>query len=190
MINGSTEPTIAFQTPVGGPAFQNRAGADNRSGSTSQYLIFGVILLLSVTAAGFAVAYFVGKKSEDPPPANNRANDESNKDTGRSIPASQATNQPAPVSQSSIVPTPVANRSPVNRPVPEPPAGSRTAVIPRGPTNIRATPDGTVQCVQKTGATVRIYGDTGVYDNNGLWYYTDACGGSGVIHSSQFRLIK
>jgi hypothetical protein len=64
----------------------------------------------------------------------------------------------------------------------------RTAVIIDPPSNIRATPNGSVLCVARTrGAVVNILGSTGVTDNNGTWYYTDYCGAQGVIHSTQIR---
>jgi hypothetical protein len=67
-------------------------------------------------------------------------------------------------------------------------SSATTAVIIDPPTNIRATPNGAVLCVARTrGAVVNILGSTGVYDNNGSWYYTDYCGRQGVIHSSQIR---
>lgn len=70
------------------------------------------------------------------------------------------------------------------------PPGSRGGLVHRPPTNIRSSPGGAIQCVVKSRSTINIYGDTGVYDNNGLWYYTDVCGRQGVIHSSQFQFAK
>ena len=63
----------------------------------------------------------------------------------------------------------------------------RTATIIDPPTNIRLSPNGTVLCVVKQRTTVNITGTTDVRDNNGVWYYTDACGKQGVVHSSQIR---
>ena len=54
------------------------------------------------------------------------------------------------------------------------------------PTNIRATPNGKILCVAKKQGTIKVYGSTGVYDDNGEWYYTNSCGRMGVIHGSQF----
>ena len=34
---------------------------------------------------------------------------------------------------------------------------------------------------------VNILGTTNVRDSNGTWYYTDACGRQGVVHSTQIR---
>jgi len=63
----------------------------------------------------------------------------------------------------------------------------RTATIIDPPTNIRLSPNGSILCVIRQRTSVNILGSTGVTDNNGTWYYTDACGREGVIHSSQIR---
>lgn len=69
-----------------------------------------------------------------------------------------------------------------------PPSTATTATVIDPPSNVRAAPNGRVLCVlQRRGTIVNILGSTGVTDNNGTWYYTDACGTRGVIHSSQFR---
>ena len=69
-----------------------------------------------------------------------------------------------------------------------PNSNTETATITDPPTNIRSTPNGAIICVIKQrGASVNILGSTGIRDNNGTWYYTDACGRQGVIHSSQIR---
>lgn len=70
---------------------------------------------------------------------------------------------------------------------PQPPPSSRTATVIDPPTNIRLSPNGTILCVVRQRTSVNILGSTGVSDNNGTWYYTDACGRQGVIHSSQIR---
>ena len=72
-------------------------------------------------------------------------------------------------------------------PQPSQPPSSRTATVIDPPTNIRLSPNGTVLCVVKQRTSVNILGSTGVSDNNGTWYYTDACGRQGMIHSSQIR---
>ena len=36
---------------------------------------------------------------------------------------------------------------------------------------------------------INIYGETGVEDAHGVWYYTDYCGSMGVIHGSQFTSL-
>lgn len=49
------------------------------------------------------------------------------------------------------------------------------------PSNVRVAPNGNVLC------TIRERMDIQTYGSNGEWYYTDACGRMGVIHSSQIR---
>lgn len=70
---------------------------------------------------------------------------------------------------------------------PQSPPNLRTATVIDPPTNIRLSPNGTVLCIVRQRTTVNILGSTGFSDNNGTWYYTDACGRQGVIHSSQIR---
>lgn len=55
------------------------------------------------------------------------------------------------------------------------------------PTNIRESPNGAILCLIKKRTSIEILGSTGVRDNNGLWYYTSACGKTGVVHSTQIR---
>jgi hypothetical protein len=83
-------------------------------------------------------------------------------------------------------PRPTATPPPAT---PPPPVSSgRWAYIIDPPSNVRATPNGRIICViRQRNAPVSILGSTGVTDGNGTWYYTDACGVRGVIHSSQFR---
>ena len=49
------------------------------------------------------------------------------------------------------------------------------------PSNVRATPDGKILCAISQRKQINVYGSTG------SWYYTDACGQMGMIHSSQIR---
>lgn len=49
------------------------------------------------------------------------------------------------------------------------------------PSNIRKYPNGEILCSVKSRTNINIYGSIGE------WYYTDACGQLGVIHSSQVR---
>lgn len=77
---------------------------------------------------------------------------------------------------------------PTATPLPPQPSGGRIGYIIDPPSNVRATPNGRILCViRQRNAPVSIYGSTGYSDSNGTWYYTDACGVRGVIHSSQFR---
>lgn len=55
------------------------------------------------------------------------------------------------------------------------------------PSNIRDAPNGKILCTVKNQATfIKLYGSTGITDNNGEWFYTKHCGKMGVIHSTQF----
>jgi chromosome segregation ATPase len=58
------------------------------------------------------------------------------------------------------------------------------AIVFDPPSNVRATPDGDILCSVSTKATINIY------DSVGDWYYTDVCGGQGVIHKSQVEFEK
>ena len=55
------------------------------------------------------------------------------------------------------------------------------AVVFSPPSNVRATPNGVILC------TLEATGNLSVFSSTGDWYYTDACGSFGVIHSSQIR---
>lgn len=56
-----------------------------------------------------------------------------------------------------------------------------TAFVPKPPSNVRLTPNGTILCTLTSRMTINIYG------NQGEWFYTDACGSMGLIHSSQLQ---
>jgi hypothetical protein len=56
-----------------------------------------------------------------------------------------------------------------------------TAVVFDPPSNVRVSPNGGVLCAVRQRTSINLYGSTGD------WYYTDACGEMGVIHSSQIR---
>ena len=58
---------------------------------------------------------------------------------------------------------------------------SSTAVVFNPPSNVRTAPNGDILCSIRQPTTINIYGSTGE------WYYTDACGTTGVIHSSQIK---
>ncbi|BFM38485.1 SH3 domain-containing protein [Synechocystis sp. LKSZ1] len=55
-----------------------------------------------------------------------------------------------------------------------------TAVVIAPPSNVRNTPNGAIICTLSRRISIT------VYQKEGLWYYTDACGG-GYIHQSQIR---
>jgi hypothetical protein len=58
---------------------------------------------------------------------------------------------------------------------------TRSALVFDPPSNVRVSPNGAVLCSIRDRTTINVYGSTG------SWYYTDACGDMGVIHSSQIR---
>lgn len=62
-----------------------------------------------------------------------------------------------------------------------------TATIFAPPTNIRESPNGAVLCSVKKRTSITILGSTGIRDNNGEWYYTNACGKRGAVHSTQIK---
>lgn len=49
------------------------------------------------------------------------------------------------------------------------------------PSNVRTYPNGPILCTLRTQRRINLYG------NEGAWFYTDACGGMGMIHNSQIR---
>lgn len=49
------------------------------------------------------------------------------------------------------------------------------------PSNVRTSPNGSILCSVTTPTTINVYGSVN------SWYYTDICGRTGVIHSSQIR---
>jgi hypothetical protein len=53
------------------------------------------------------------------------------------------------------------------------------------PSNVRATPNGLVQCVINKTKSVIVFGS--VSTNSGRWYKTNACNAMGFIHESQLR---
>ena len=55
------------------------------------------------------------------------------------------------------------------------------AVVVAPPSNVRTSPDGPILCTLEQEGNLSTYGSTD------SWYYTDACGSFGVIHSSQIR---
>ncbi|MEE3719636.1 hypothetical protein V2H45_23115 [Tumidithrix elongata RA019] len=57
----------------------------------------------------------------------------------------------------------------------------RSAWVIDPPSNVRATPNGSIICSIPTRQRITTYGSVG------SWYYTDACGEMGVIHNSQIR---
>ena len=69
----------------------------------------------------------------------------------------------------------------------QPSSSSSIGYVSKPPSNVRESPNGTVLCKITYKTSINIYGSTNVRDNNGEWYYTDVCGKTGVIHSTQFN---
>lgn len=62
---------------------------------------------------------------------------------------------------------------------------SGAAIVFAPPSNVRESPGGAILCSVRKRATINILGST--YAPDGVWYYTDVCGRTGVIHSGQVR---
>jgi serine/threonine protein kinase, bacterial len=92
----------------------------------------------------------------------------------------EASTPPAPVSPS---PTVEANATPDSSPVV--PVGDRedvqTVTVIDPPSNVRTAPNGSIACAIPTVM------DITVFNPNGNWYQTDACGTVGYIHRSQIQ---
>ena len=58
---------------------------------------------------------------------------------------------------------------------------SEIAIVFDPPSNVRVSPNGGILCTLDETGALSIFGSTGE------WYYTNACGDFGVIHSSQLR---
>ena len=58
------------------------------------------------------------------------------------------------------------------------------AIVFDPPSNVRATPNGTLICSVTSQRNINIYGSTN------QWYKTDACGKIGYIHQSQIQLTS
>ena len=170
-------PTVVWNPPTSNPAVVNTPrGGPN----TTMYVMFGIIVLLAVTAVGFAVAYFVSGRED----ATKNPNQTTTSNADNGVSRSNLQNAPVTSTPEKPVVTPTPKAETVR------PPGARGGSVHRPPTNVRFSPGGAIQCVVKSRSTINIYGDTGVYDNNGLWYYTDVCGRQGVVHSSQFQFTK
>ncbi|MFN0277893.1 MAG: hypothetical protein ACKVRN_04745 [Pyrinomonadaceae bacterium] len=183
MMLASTQDTVVLPKSSSGQQFQNRAEVAGKPGqSILIYLMFGVILLLSIVAVGFGVAFFMSSRGDNPKDTTAQTNQAANP-PGSNPPS----NQSGPARPSPTDAVVIGSPPPVKT---VRPPGARSGLVIKPPSNVRFTPNGEIQCTVRSRSTINIYGDTGVYDNNGLWYYTDVCGRQGVIHSSQFKLLE
>lgn len=64
------------------------------------------------------------------------------------------------------------------------------ALVNAPPSNVRESPAGKVICVIREKKTIMLQGSTNITDDDGEWIRTDACGKSGVIHSTQINMIN
>ena len=62
------------------------------------------------------------------------------------------------------------------------------ALVHTPPSNVRESPGGKVICVIREKKTITVNGSTNITDDDGEWIRTNACGKTGVIHSSQIYL--
>ena len=160
-----------------------------RGGSkTPQILILGVILLLAMTAVGFAVAFFVSSTKTEVANANSNVNSQSQQDEEKR----KIDEQKAQLEAENIrlaeerkrlesEKQKVAQQRQSSGPLPP----STSAMIIDPPTNIRATPNGKIICVIPTRTVVGIVNTPSIADKNGVWYRTTACGGAAFGHSRQ-----
>lgn len=179
LASGSGEvETVVIHTPRPTPYSTSQNPAPATAPGSTKFL-YVVILVLAMIASGLGVAFFMRGSDKE------RAG--TNTDANRSTP----TPTPSPT------PTPIPTPTPTPKPKPTPvvpkiwlsPTSSLGEII-KGPTNVRDEPGGRIQCKLSTGTQIRIYGTAGE-DENGEWYDTDACAGmQGVIHSTQFRILK
>jgi serine/threonine protein kinase, bacterial len=65
--------------------------------------------------------------------------------------------------------------------MPKPSDMPKLAMVVAPPSNVRKSPDGDPICSITERKLISTYG------TNGIWYFTDACGEMGVIHSSQIK---
>jgi len=183
-----------FTQPI---SYQAPSPAPQKSHTLLIALVVGFFaLIIGGTIVGLAV-YFLSKSGgKDGNVATlSNSNDKSNKSTEQKSDNSNLTQnskqdksdkdkQNKNLDNKKVSPIPTPTPTPTLTPTPN---STRTATVIDPPTNIRLSPNGTILCVVKQRTTVNITGSTNVSDSNGVWYYTDACGRSGVIHSSQIR---
>lgn len=156
--------------------------------SKPPYLIFGVILLLAMVAVGFAVAFFVSTTKTDVANTNSNVNSRSEQEEEkRRIDEQKAqleadnTRLAEERKRLEAEKQKVAQQRQSSGPLPP----STSALIIDPPTNIRATPNGRIVCVISSRTIVGIINTPSIADKNGVWYRTNACGGSALVHSSQ-----
>ncbi len=182
VADGEQETVIAAR-PV--PPPQSRSGA-----SIILWLLAAVVMVLLIAVVAIA-AWLIGRRGVT---------------TVENRPAATATPTPSPQSTADPNANIIAENERLRRQLdeqkkanispplpPSPPSGPGQLVyVPHPVGNIRTGP-GTgypVLCRVTNTAPFRVAGSSGIRDENGYWFYTDACGGTGYIHSSQFRYTR
>lgn len=64
------------------------------------------------------------------------------------------------------------------------------ALVHTPPSNVRESPGGKVICVIREKKLITVNGSTNITDDDGEWIRTNACGKSGVIHSTQINIAN
>ncbi len=169
----NSQPTVVVNRPAA-PVYDQRP--TGKSGG-SQFLTFGIILILAMAAVGFGVAYFMSREIDT---AGKQTNSNTEKTTA------------TPTVNQTPFATPIQTPVRVTTPVPSPvfdTSGSTEVYVPRPTTNVRRGPSSRdpVLCKITTSRPFFVQGSSGVADNNGIWYITNVCGGRGYIHSGQIR---
>lgn len=191
LSEGSTQETIFLRTPAStGQPFQNQTNFPaGRPSGGSQYLIFGLILLLTVVAVGFGVAYFTSSGKSDGDQKTSAVNsstvnsDEDQRRLNEKQSQIDAENLRIIEERKQLEADRRKLETQKRSAGPMPPSGSAMIIDP--PTNIRLTPNGKVLCVVGSRTLVPIAMSPGILDKNGVWYRTTACGTVGLVHSSQ-----
>lgn len=171
----NSQPTVVVNRPVVSSQLYDQP-SPGKSGWT-QFLTFGIILILAMAAVGFGVAYFMARENDTQGKQTN-SNTEKITTTPTVNQTPFATPMQTPLRMTTPVPSPVFDTS-----------GSTEVYVPRPTTNVRSGP-GTghpVLCKITTKRPFFVQGSSGVADNNGIWYITNVCGGRGYIHSGQIR---
>lgn len=186
-------PTVVNRSPFVPPVSQSSANSGGNSGL--MYLLIGLLALIIGGAVVGGAVYFLTKSDEKANSNTNVSNANSKKDEladekerlKEQLEKLEEERKKLENDRKDLENKKKQTPLPTVAPSVQNP-NARTAYIIDPPSNIRATPNGTVLCVARTrGTVVNILGSTGVTDNNGTWYYTDYCGKQGVIHSTQIR---
>lgn len=193
-----TMPSFEVPTVIGNPPFVppvSQSSVNKNGNSTLTYLLIGLLALIIGGGIVGGAVYFLTKSDEKANSNTNVSNENSKKDALADEKERLKEQQDKLEEERKKLENDRKDLENKKKQTPLPTVApsvqnpnARTAYIIDPPSNIRATPNGTVLCIARTrGTVVNILGSTGVTDNNGTWYYTDYCGKQGVIHSTQIR---